>query len=108
MVAYRLNRIEHIDGTIYGKLVGEYDARIKRNKELEKERSTDDGFPNPRVMKQFGLGNALLSVVHRYVRDNALSNTKAAMLLGTKPIKVEQTLKHFEDKSGFFGFKVKA
>jgi hypothetical protein len=59
-------------------------------------------------MKQFYLGNALLGVVHRYVRDNALTHTKAAALLGSKPGAVEPLLRQFETKRGSFVSKAEA
>ena len=106
MVAYRLNRIGYMDGTTYKTLGKEYAARWRL--EQERDRKADGSGPSARVMKQFGLGNALLGVVHRYVRENALSHTKAATLLGTKPTAVEPMLRHFEARSGFFASKVKA
>jgi len=56
-------------------------------------------------MKQFSLGDALLDVVHRHVRDNALSCTKAAALLGSRPSAVEPLLRQFEAKRGCFASK---
>jgi len=106
MVAYRLHRIEYINGTTYKTLGKEHAARLRRKQ--ERDRKTDGSGPSARVMKQFGLGNALLGVVHRNVRENALSHTKAAALLGTKPTSVEPMLRHFEARSGFFASKVKA
>ncbi len=104
MVAYRLNRIGYIDSTTYNTLRKEYAVRWRQN--LERERKTSGSGPNARVIKQFRLGNALLGVVHRHVRDNALSHTKAAALLGAKPTAVEPMLKHFESRQGSFVSKV--
>ena len=60
------------------------------------------------MIRQFSLGNALLGVVHRHVRDNALSHTKAAALLGTKPTAVEPMLRYFEAGRGSFVSKAEA
>jgi len=98
MAAYRLHRIGALDDTTYNSLRAEYDARWQ----MQRVRKPGGGGPNPRVMKQFSLGDALLDVVHRYVRDNALSCTKAAALLGSRPSAVEPLLSQFEAKRGCF------
>ena len=100
MVAYRLNRTGDLTGDAYTSLRAEYAARWQAK--LAKDRESEGQGPNPRVMKQFYLGNALVGVVHRYVRDNALSHTKAAALLGAKPGAVEPLLRQFEAKRGSF------
>jgi len=106
MVAYRLNRTGDLSDTAYETLRAEFAARWQAK--LERDRASDGSGPNPRVMKQFYLGNALMSVVHRYVRGNALSHTKAAVLLGSKPGSVEPLLRHFETKRGSFVSKAEA
>lgn len=106
MVAYRLNRTGDLGEATYNSLRAEYAARWKAK--LARDRAADGARPNPRVMKQFYLGNALVAVVHRYVRDNALSHTKAAALLGSRPGAVEPLLRQFETKRGSFVSKVEA
>ena len=106
MVAYRLNRTGDLGDATYNTLRAEYDARWQAK--LAKDREAGDKPINPRVMKQFYLGNALIDVVHRYVRDNALSHTKAAALLGSKPGAVEPLLRQFETKRGSFVSKAEA
>lgn len=100
MVAYRLNRTGDITSAAYETLREEYAARWQAR--LAREREAEGPGPNPRVIKQFSLGNALLGVVRRYVRDNALTHTKAAALLGTKPGAVEPLLRQFESNRGSF------
>jgi len=106
MVAYRLYRTGDLDGAIYEILRAEYAARWQAK--LARDREAEGTGPNPRVMKQFYLGNALLGVVHRHVRDNALSHTKAAAVLGSKPGAVEPLLRQFEAKRGSFVSKAAA
>ncbi len=106
MVAYRLNRTGDLGDATYNTFRAEYDARWQAK--LAKDREAGDTPINPRVMKQFYLGNALINVVHRYVRDNALSHTKAAALLGSKPGAVEPLLRQFETKRGSFVSKADA
>lgn len=100
MVAYRLHRTGDLSAAIYDTLRAEYAARWQAK--LARDRAEEGTGPNPRVMKQFYLGNALMGVVHRYVRDNALSHTRAAALLGAKPGAVEPLLRQFESKRGSF------
>ena len=100
MVAYRLNRTGDLTTNAYNILRAEYAARWRAK--LERDREAEGPGPNPRVMKQFYLGNALMGVVHRYVRDNALSHTKAAAILGAKPGAVEPLLRQFEARRGSF------
>lgn len=106
MVAYRLNRTGDLTTNAYNTLRAEYVARWQAK--LARDREAEGNGPNPRVMKQFYLGNALMGVVHRYVRDNALSHTKAAALLGAKPGAVEPLLRQFESKRGAFVSKTEA
>ena len=100
MVAYRLHRLNIIGTTTYNILKSKYDARWQ--KKLKRDHKHKRQGPNPRVMKQFYLGNALLRVVHQYVRNNSLSHTKAATLLGSKPCAVEPLLRLFETKQTSF------
>lgn len=104
MVAYRLNRTGDLGADAYDTLRAEYHARWQAN--LRREREASDGGPNQRVVKQFSLGNALMGLVHRTVRDNTLSHTKAAALLGAKPGAVEPLLRQFEAKRGSFVARV--
>ena len=56
--------------------------------------------PNPHVVKRNKLGNALLDVVRRTLRDNTLTHTKAAKVLGVKPGSVEPLLRGHENNRG--------
>lgn len=100
MVAYRLNREGDLSAGAYETLRSEFYARWQAN--LKRERERDGGGPNQRIVKQFSLGNALVSLVHRTVRSNTLSHTKAASVLGAKPHAVEPMLRHFESNRGTF------
>jgi Zn-dependent peptidase ImmA (M78 family)/transcriptional regulator with XRE-family HTH domain len=100
MVAYRLNREGYLSAGAYETLRSEFNARWQAN--LKRERERDGPGPNQRIVKQFSLGNALVSLVHRMVRSNMLSHTKAASVLGAKPNAVEPMLRHFESNRGTF------
>ena len=101
MAAYRLNRIGLVETTIYRELVAEYAARWQHLRQRQRERYRDnEGGPDRHVVIRSKLGNALLDVVRRTLRDNTLTHTKAAKLLGVKPSSVEPLLRGYENFRG--------
>ena len=101
MAAYRLNRIGYVDTGIYRELVAGYAARWQHLRQRERQRQRDgEGGPSPYVIRRSKLGNALLDVVRRTLRDNTLTHTKAAKLLGVKPGAVEPLLRGYERHRG--------
>lgn len=101
MVAYRLNRIGWISQPIYEALLGDYSARWRAAKLKAKDNAKErDGGPSYYVVKQSKLGSALIEVVRRTLRDNLLSHTKAAKVLGVKPSSVEPLLRGYEQDHG--------
>jgi Zn-dependent peptidase ImmA (M78 family) len=100
MVAYRFNRTGDLSEAAYNRLRADYAERWQAR--LARDREPADSHVNQLVVKQSYLGDALMDLVHRYVRDNALSHTKAAAILGTKPGTVEPLLRQFETKRGSF------
>ncbi len=102
MVAYRLQRRNEITREVYQTLFGLYLSRWTAAKAKAKaEQNGDIQLPNI-VMKRFRLGSGLLDFVHRTVRENNMTYTKAAKVLGTKPSAVEPLLKKFESKNNSF------
>ena len=97
MVAYRLNRIGWIDQAIYQSLVSEYMARWMASRSKTKK---SDGGPSYYVVKQNKLGNALIEVVRRTLRENLITHTKAAKVLGVKASSVEPLLRGYEKSRG--------
>ena len=101
MVAYRLNRIGLVETAIYRELVEIYASRWQQYRRRQREHDRDsEGGPNPYVVKRSKLGNALLDVVRRTLRDNTLTHTKAAKLLGVKTGSVEPLLRGYEQNRG--------
>ena len=97
MVAYRLNRVGLVETTVYRELVEDYAVRWQNVRRRQREQHRDnDGGPNPHVVKRYKLGNALLDLVRRTMRDNTLTHTKAAKILSVKPGSVEPLLKGYE------------
>ena len=101
MVAYRMNRIGLVETETYRELVEHYAARWQRHRRRQREQYRDsEGGPDPHVIKRYKLGNALVDVVRRTLRDNTLTHTKAAKLLGVKPGSVERLLRGYEQRRG--------
>ncbi|MEI6986040.1 MAG: XRE family transcriptional regulator [Rhodospirillaceae bacterium] len=101
MVAYRFNRFGWITGTVYRELAGDYAARwhAVKAKQREKARETEGG-PTFYVVRRHKLGHALLDIVRRNLRDDMLTHTKAAKVLGINPGAVEPMLRGFEQGFG--------
>jgi Zn-dependent peptidase ImmA (M78 family)/transcriptional regulator with XRE-family HTH domain len=101
MVAYRLNRLGWITPAIYRELTADYAARWHAVKLKAKDKAREsEGGPSYYVVKQFKLGNALVDVVRRTLRNNELTHTKAAKVLGVKPGSVEPLLRRMESSRG--------
>ncbi len=98
MVAYRLHRTGDLSSDAYARLREAYAIRWQAAQRKQKEKMKDGDGPNPHVVKSHNLGNALMEVVYRTVRGNALTYTKAANLLGAKPSAVEPLLRRHEAK----------
>ena len=96
LVAYRLNRIDFVNNSIYRELVADYAVRWQCQRQREQRRNID-GFLDPNVIKRYKLGNTLLDVVCRTLRNESLTHTKAAKLLGVKPGAVESFLRGYEN-----------
>lgn len=101
MAAYRLNRIGLVETGIYRELVADYAARWQRHRQRQREQNRDDGSgPNRHVVIRSRLGNALLDVARRNLRENTLTHTKAAKVLGVKAGAVESLLRGYEQNRG--------
>lgn len=97
MAAYRVHRHGRIPHGMYEELASEYAERWRSVRQRERDaRGEDDGGPSYYVVKQSKLGNALIDVVLRTLRENNLTHTKAAKVLGVKPASVEPLLRGFE------------
>jgi Zn-dependent peptidase ImmA (M78 family) len=101
MVANRLNRLGWITPAVYRELMADYAARWHAIKLKAKEKAKEsEGGPSYYVVKQSKLGNALVDVVRRTLRNNELTHTKAAKVLGVKPSSVEPLLRSLERSRG--------
>ena len=96
MVAYRLKRTGRITTAVYRDLISAYAARWQQQRKRQRERNRErDGAPSAYAIRRSRLGRALLDVVQRTLRDNVLTHTKAAKLLGVNSGAVEPLLRGF-------------
>uniref|UniRef100_A0A7V4XSP2 ImmA/IrrE family metallo-endopeptidase n=1 Tax=Acidobacterium capsulatum TaxID=33075 RepID=A0A7V4XSP2_9BACT len=97
LVALRLRRLGWIPGGLYRDLSASYAARWMTFKESTRLANREkEGGPSYYVLKQSRLGDFLLGVVRRTVRESRLTHTKAAKVLGVSPSSVEPLLRQFE------------
>ena len=104
MVAYRFWRIGYISDGIYQELVAAYTARWKDIKLKSRERAREENLSGPSyyAVRKHRLGNALIDLVGRTLRSNELTHTKAAKMLGVKPVNVEPLLRGVQSVSGSY------
>jgi Zn-dependent peptidase ImmA (M78 family) len=93
MLAYRLLSMEFIDTATWKRLAKHYKNLWLEYKARERAKNrAKDGGPSPYVIRRHKLGNALLGFTTRMVKSGALSTTKAATLLGVRPIGLHKLL----------------
>lgn len=102
MVAYKLYRRGDLSAEAYATLRAVYDARWLHALKAQKDKNKDSDGPNRNVVLAHNLGDALLGIVYRSVRSDALTYTKAANLLGSKANSVETLLRGYEAKANKF------
>jgi Zn-dependent peptidase ImmA (M78 family) len=97
MVALRLRRLGWISAALYRDLSDAYSARWSSFKAMTKAANElKEGGPDYYVLRQSRLGDALVGIVHRTVREDRLTHTRAAKVLGVKPASVETLLRKYE------------
>jgi hypothetical protein len=90
LVAYRLFLMEQLSKASWNDI----DQRLKQEWR-ERKSPRNGGAPSYYVVRRHKVGAALLSLVHRSLRDGILSPTKAGKILGVNPRRVETMLKEF-------------
>jgi len=89
MVAYQLFRIGAIDRMRWEGMRETFRGQWLAQKERERERSRGtEGGPNWYVVRRHRLGAAILSVARQGMADGSLTPTRAARMLGVKPMNV--------------------
>jgi len=103
MVAYRLQRMGRIDEAIYAELYAIYAARWHNQRQRTREQAREsNGGPSYYLVRKHRLGNALLNLVGRTLRENQLTHTTAARMLGVKPSSVDPLLQGMNSISGSY------
>jgi Zn-dependent peptidase ImmA (M78 family)/transcriptional regulator with XRE-family HTH domain len=98
MIAHRFHRLGWISRRAYRELASEYAARWAAVKQRERDKAKDsESGPSYYTVKRFKLGEALIEVVRRTLRENALSHTKAAKVLGVGLSSVEPLIRRVEE-----------
>ncbi len=90
MVAYKLYRVGAINQDIWRELSSSFRQSWLDARAAQRERARDnDGGPSYYVVRRHRLGHALVDLVRRTMADGILSPSKAAKVLGVKPVNVE-------------------
>lgn len=93
MAAYRLLRERKTDSATYSEVTRILDEQWQRIRAREKEKSRhSESGPNYFVVRRHRLGDALLRLVGRELRADAVTHTTAAKILGVRPGAVEPLL----------------
>jgi Zn-dependent peptidase ImmA (M78 family) len=91
LVSYRLFKDGIIDKNLWQELSSFYKEQwLEFKAKQKKQRAKNKGGPNYFVVHRNKLGNALVSIAERMTYSGALTTTRAALLLGVKPLKVQK------------------
>lgn len=89
MIAYQLFRTGTIGEKRWEELRDTFRAQWLAQKERDREKNrTKEGGPNWYVVRRHRLGSAILTVARQGMADGTLTPTRAARLLGVKPMNV--------------------
>lgn len=89
MIAYQLHLGGRITAARWEGLRDQFRAEWLANKERERERNrAKDGGPNWYIVRRHRLGAALLDLARRGMAEGSLTPTRAARMLGVKPMAV--------------------
>lgn len=90
LVAYRLLKIDALTKTSFDDISKHFDGRWLENKTSQKAKmKKSSGGPSYYVLKRYRNGSALVEASERMLRSGELSTTKAAAVLGVRPLKLD-------------------
>ena len=90
MVAYKLYRAGTINQDIWRQLSSSFrDMWLQARADRRESARDQEGGPSYYVVRRHRLGHALVNLVRRTMADGILSPSKAAKVLGVKPINVQ-------------------
>lgn len=93
LVAYRMFRASLINQRVYNDLSMEYRERwLQRRDSQRRLRKDRHGTSSFKTVRRHRLGTNLLQTVKRLHQTNDLTDTKAATVLGVKPLSVDKIL----------------
>ena len=92
MIAYSLFLSRKIDEETWRRLNLRFETDRKTKAEVNSESKSSSGGPSYYVVRRHHLGNALLAVTKQFVDTGQLQPTKAALVLGVKPLNVHPLL----------------
>lgn len=93
VVAYRLLAAGWLSDALAGRMLGTFAAIWRDQRQRAKTREPDEGGPDYYRVRRSRLGAGLLGVVRRALREDVLTHTKAARILGVSPSSVNQLLR---------------
>jgi hypothetical protein len=88
MIAYRLFSAGLINDNTWQKISEKLRELWLIKKAAKKDDRDDSSGPSYYVVRRHKVGNALLELVNRTMREGALTATKAGRVLGVKPANV--------------------
>lgn len=88
LVAYRLYSAGLISQSLWSRLADKLRELWLIAKAAQKEKKEEGSGPSYYVVRRYKVGNALLGLVNRTMREGALTATKAGKVLGVKPANV--------------------
>lgn len=93
MIAYQLFRVGRLDVGRWGQLRDQFHAEWLASKAADRHRNkAKSGNPDYYVVRRHRLGAALLNIARQGIADGSLTPTRAARMLGVKPMSVYQLL----------------
>jgi len=92
MVAYQLVRAEFINNSVYERLCDRFRQDWLRSKEKDADKPRENNAVSYYTVKRHRIGPALLGLAQRAIDAGTLTPTRAAKLLGVRPISVRPLL----------------
>lgn len=89
MIAYQLFRSRRIGRAIWEQLTNRFELEWRQLRQARRDAAREvEGGPNWYVVRRHRIGNGLLNLVRAGVADGSVTPTRAAKLLGVKPMNV--------------------
>lgn len=94
MVAYKLYRADKINFNEWQQLKTDFSALWRKDKEEKKNLAGEKkGGPNQNVIRKHRVGKPLMELAKRMMAEGVLSTSRAAIVLGVKPVGVTNMIR---------------